>query len=80
MSIALTIRLPESLHQEIKNLAKQEGVSINQFLILAAAEKISTLCTVTHLEQEAQLGTRSAFDAFLAAVPDVDPLPDDVLS
>ena len=80
MSTALTIRLPESLHKEIKVLAKQDGVSINQFLALAAAEKISALRTVSYLEQEAQLGTRSAFDAFLAAVPDVDPLPDDVLS
>ncbi len=50
---ALTIRLPRSLHKEIKRLAKAEGVSINQFLTLAAAEKISALRTVDYLRQEA---------------------------
>lgn len=29
---ALTIRLPDGLHKEIKLLAKAEGVSMNQFL------------------------------------------------
>lgn len=37
---ALTIRLPASVHKEIKALAEAEGVSINQFLTLAAVEKI----------------------------------------
>ena len=36
---ALTVRLPKSLHAKIEALAKAEGVSINQFLVTAAAEK-----------------------------------------
>ncbi len=49
----LTVRLPDSLHKEIKQLAKTDGVSINQFLTLAAAEKVSALRTIDHLRAEA---------------------------
>ncbi|NHZ71638.1 MAG: toxin-antitoxin system HicB family antitoxin [Aquificales bacterium] len=76
---ALTIRLPNSLHKEIKYLAKAEGVSINQFLTLAAAEKISALRTVDYLRQEAEKGSRADFEAFLTAVPDVAPVDEDRL-
>lgn len=76
---ALTVRLPESLHKEIKRLAKAEGVSINQFLTLAAAEKISALRTLDYLRAEARKGSRADFEAYLTAVPDVDPIDDDRL-
>ena len=76
---ALTIRLPASVHKEIKALAKAEGVSINQFLTLAAVEKISALRTLDYLHEEASKGSRADFDAFLAAIPDVEPLDDDRL-
>ena len=79
MSTALTIRLPESLHKEIRALAKAEGISINQFLALAAAEKMSALRTVDYLNKEAQKGSRADFEAFLAAVPDTEPDEDDRL-
>lgn len=76
---ALTIRLPESLHKEIKLLAQAEGVSINQFLTLAAAEKISALRTLDYLREEARKGSRADFEAFLAAVPSADTIEDDRL-
>jgi Arc/MetJ-type ribon-helix-helix transcriptional regulator len=79
MSTALTIRLPESLHREIRQLAQADGISMNQFLTLAAAEKLSALRTLDYLRAEASEGRRADFDAFLAAVPDVEPLADDAL-
>lgn len=79
MSTALTIRLPESLHKEIRLLAQAEGISVNQFLTLAAAEKISALRTLDYLRDEASKGSRADFDAFLAAIPDAAPLPGDEL-
>ncbi len=75
----LTIRLPDSLHQEIKKLAQVEGVSINHFLTLAAAEKISALRTVDYLRAEARKGSRADFEAFLAVVPDTEPEEEDKL-
>ena len=61
-----------TFHKEIKRLVKAEGISINQFMTLAAAEKISALRTVDYLRAEGAQGSRADFDAFLAAVPDVE--------
>jgi uncharacterized protein (DUF1778 family) len=68
----LTVRLPESLHEKIKELAQSEGMSINQFLVVAAAEKMSALLTEDYLEQEAKQGKRKDFERFLKKVPDVE--------
>lgn len=69
----LTVRLPESLHTKIKELAKADGMSINQFLVVAAAEKMSALLTEDYLEQEAKLGSRKDFERFMKKIPDVNP-------
>jgi uncharacterized protein (DUF1778 family) len=69
----LTVRLPESLHAKIKELAQSEGVSINQFMVVAAAEKMSALLTEDYLENEAKQGRRKDFQRFLEKVPDVEP-------
>lgn len=66
---ALTIRIPESLHRNLKEMAKREGISANQFIASAAAEKMASILTVDYLRQEAALAKREDFDAFLAAVP-----------
>ena len=69
----LTVRLPESLHEKLKELAKAEGVSINQFMVLAAAEKISALGTEDFLGAEAKKGSRERLKRTLAKAPDVEP-------
>jgi len=75
----MTVRLPESLHDQIKQLAQDEGISINQFLVVAAAEKMSALMTEDFLESEAKKGNRKAFERFLKKVPNVDPESEDKL-
>jgi len=40
---SLSIRLPESLHDRVRHLADEEGVSMNQFVMLAVAEKMARL-------------------------------------
>ncbi len=67
----MTVRLPESLHDQLKELAKAEGISINQFLVVAAAEKMSALKTVEYLESEVKLASRKDFESVLNKVPDV---------
>ena len=73
MSNSLTVRLPKSLHDGIKQLAKSEGISINQFLVTAAAEKMSALLTQDYLEKEALLGKKEDFERVLNAVPNIEP-------
>lgn len=69
----ISLRLPESLHQAVKALAKRDRVSVNQFIALALAEKVSALMTVDWLEERARRGDRARFERALAKVPDVEP-------
>lgn len=75
----LSIRLPESLHRQVKELAESEGVSMNQFIALAVAEKMSALMTVEYLEERAKRGSREKFDAVLEKVPEANPEENDRL-
>lgn len=79
MGSTLTLRLPKSLHGRIKDLAKSDGISINQFLVTAAAEKMSALLTQNYLEEEAAKGQRGNFEKVLKAVPHIEPEPFDQL-
>ncbi len=76
---ALSLRLPESIHRHIREIAKKEGVSINQFISSAVAEKISALMTEEYLEVRAKKGKRGDFRKILAKVPSRKPLPGDQL-
>ncbi len=69
----LSVRLPKSLHEQIRELAKREGISINQFIATAAAEKLSALLTEEYLERRAKRGSREKFERALSQLPDVEP-------
>ena len=70
---ALSVRIPKSMHEQLRELAAEEGISINQFVTLAIAEKIATLATIEYLEERARGGSREKLLAALAKVPDVEP-------
>ncbi len=57
----------------LKELARREGISINQFISTAVAEKLTALMTAEYLEERARQGERARFDAVLAKIPDVRP-------
>jgi predicted transcriptional regulator len=73
----LTVQLPDSLYTNLQRLAEQDGISIDQFIATAVAEKIAALTTEPYLEELAQRGSREKYDAVLAKVPDVEPEPYD---
>lgn len=75
----LSLRLPDSLHKRVRDLAQQEGISINQFVSTAVAEKMAALLTVDYLQERAKRGSRDKFSAVLAKVPSVAPDPGDEL-
>lgn len=75
----LSLRLPESLHRHIKEFSEKEGVSINQFISMAVAEKMSALSTHDYLEQRAKRGTKERLKELLSNVPDVEPEAYDAL-
>ena len=70
---SLSIRLPNSIHQHAKRLARDEGVSVNQLISCALAEKLSALDAERYLAERAERGKKVDIDAILAKVPDVEP-------
>ena len=75
----LSIRLPNSLHRHLRDVAKREGVSMNQLISSAVGEKLAALMTEDYLER-AKRGGRTAWEAVLRKVPDVRPEEGDPLS
>jgi predicted DNA-binding ribbon-helix-helix protein len=74
---ALTVRLPNSVHQKIKELAERDAISVNQFIASADAEKMASVMTLDYLRAEAAKGSRRDFENYLGRVPDVAAQPGD---
>jgi hypothetical protein len=68
----LNVQLPDSLYKNLQTLAEQDGISVDQFIATAVAEKISALTTETYLEELAKRGSRVKYEAILAKVPDIE--------
>ena len=68
---ALTIRLPNSVHEKIKELAERDNISVNQFIASAAAEKMASVMPLDFLKSEAAKGRRSDFEHYMSKAPDV---------
>jgi len=75
----LSVRLPNSLHRRLRELAEREGVSMNQLISSAVGEKLAALMTEDYLAR-ANRGSRKAYEAVLRRVPDVPPDERDILS
>lgn len=76
----LSLRLPESLHKHARRIAQDEGISVNQLISTALAEKLAALETETYISERAQRGDMKKFKAVLDKVPDVEPEPFDEIS
>ena len=68
---ALTVRLPNSVHQKVKELAQRDDISVNQFIAAAVSEKMASVMTLDYLKSEAAKGNRADFESYLKLVPDV---------
>ena len=75
----LNVTIPESLRRRAQTLAQNDGVSIDQFIATALAEKVAVLDAESYIRQRAARGSREKFERVLAKVPDVEPEPHDRL-
>ena len=75
----LSVQFPTSLHKNLRELAEREGISVDQFVATAVAEKIAALTTEAYLAERASRASRAQYEAALAEVPDVEPEPYDKL-
>jgi len=75
----LTIHIPDGVASQIRKVAEGEGITVDQLLSSAASEKMSAMMTIDYLRERARRAKREDFHAFLAASPDVPPMPGDEL-
>ena len=64
----ISLRLPDSIHEQARKLAKDEDISINQLVASALSEKIAVLMTGEYLERRAKRGNRKKFERVLGKV------------
>jgi len=76
---ALSLRLPESIHRHIRDIAKVEGVSINQLISSAITEKISAIMTEEYLQKRADRANIKDMESVLNKVADRKPFKGDEL-
>ena len=69
----MSLRLPDSLHEAAKKLAKKDHVSVNQLVATAVAEKVSALMTEEYLQKRAKRASKKRFKDIMSRVPDVEP-------
>jgi hypothetical protein len=71
----MSVRLPNSLHRQLRELAEREGVSMNQLISSAVGEKLAALLAADY----ARRGSRRKYDAVLRKVRDAPPAVGDEL-
>ncbi|MFV3129422.1 pilus assembly protein HicB [Niveispirillum sp. KHB5.9] len=66
------LKLPTSIKDAAARLAKEDGVSLNQWIAAAVAEKVGAVQTAAaFLHERADGATGEGLHSFLARVPDV---------
>ena len=69
----ISLKLPESLHKQIQELAIKDQIAIDQFVISAIAEKVSAFMTKDYLDARAKRGNKAKFEQAIAKVSDAEP-------
>jgi hypothetical protein len=77
MSVVNEVTVPDWLLNQVRKLSEREGISVEQFVASAIAEKASAWATLDYLKERASKGSRAEFDKILKRVPKVEPDPED---
>jgi hypothetical protein len=75
----LSVRLPHSLHRQLREVAARDGVSMNQLISSAVGEKLAALLTSEYLAERAGRGSHPAYEGVLRKVRSVPPEKGDEL-
>ena len=73
----VSLHLPASLKAAAEDFARRDGVSLNQFISTAVAQKVGAVEAADFFRRRGADGDRRRAMGFLGAVPDVPPIPDD---
>ena len=70
---AISVRLPESLHRKLREVAKRDKVSLNQMITVALAEKLSAMETENYLSKRSKRGSKEDFQRVLGKIKAREP-------
>ncbi|HKN22693.1 MAG TPA: hypothetical protein VJX73_14815 [Terracidiphilus sp.] len=76
---AFPLRLPVSLKAALEKIAERDGTSMNQFLVIAAAEKISAMETERFFAERRARANDKEFLRILNRKDGEPPRPEDTL-
>ncbi len=68
----LTLRLPETLHQQLANLAQGEGISLNQYIIYALTRQVSSAYRVEAISKKDIEKQQNNFDSLITQLGKVE--------
>ena len=71
------LRLPRSVKAAVARIAKEEGISINQFVATAVAEKLAAMSTAAYFAERRERADIDAFKRILQRKGGEPPRPRD---
>jgi hypothetical protein len=74
------LRLPGSIKAEVERRAKEDGISINQFVAMAVAEKLAAMNTAAFFAERRERADMTAFDRLMRRQGGEPPSPDDTIA
>jgi hypothetical protein len=74
------LRLPQSVKAEVERRAKAEGISVNQFVATAVAEKLAAMDTAAFFAERRARADFEAFDRLMRRKGGEPPGPDDAMT
>jgi HicB family len=77
---AYPLRLPRSVKAEVERRAKQDGISVNQFVATAVAEKLAAMGTAEFFAERRERADFTAFDRLIRRKGGEAPRPDDTIA
>lgn len=73
------LRLPVAMKAALEKISERDGTSMNQFLVIAAAEKIAAMETERLFEERRSRADRKAFRRILNRKGGESPRPEDTI-
>jgi hypothetical protein len=73
------LKLPLSIKKAAQRLAKEDGVSLNQWIAVAVAQKVGTVETAASFFARRSEGPPEDLVALMRSAPDAPPVPGDEL-
>jgi hypothetical protein len=76
---AIELNMPDDVYKKLESLASHDHQSVNAFALRKLEELARAFEDFGELERRAQRGNREKFQASMAKVPNVPPMPGDEL-